>query len=97
MNQDFLFEEWHLVEENSVLLKKEVRPNTRYLKFQGSIDHVTVMPVVSASGQVYTPVVILPGKKEKYRKRPDGRYETPQDFLPSPCYMYMREIAGMDK
>ncbi len=48
---------------------KEVRPNTRYLKFQGSIDHVTVMPVVSATGKVYTPVVILPGKKKKYRKK----------------------------
>ncbi len=55
MNQDFLFEEWHLVEEKSVLLKTKYEPNTRYLKFQGSIDHVTVMPVVSATGQVYTP------------------------------------------
>ncbi len=78
------------------VVEEEVRPNTRYLKFQGFIDHVSVMPVVSATVQVYTPVFILPGKKAKYRKRPDGRYETPQDFLPSPCYMYMREIAGMD-
>ncbi len=67
------------------VVEKEVRLNTRYLKFKGSIDHVTVMPVVSATGQVYTPVVNLPGKKAKYRKRP-----ATQDFLLSPS-LYVHE------
>ena len=68
------------------------RPNTRELKFKGSIDYVTVMPVVSATGQVYTPVIVLPGVNACYRKSEDGTHETPKDFLSSPCYLYMREV-----
>ncbi len=29
MNQDFLFEEWHLVEEKSDVVEKKYEPNTR--------------------------------------------------------------------
>ncbi len=73
-----------------------MRPNTKDLEFQRSTDHISVMPVVSGTGQVYAAVIVLTGEKVKVGKRPNGRYENPQGFLLSPCYMYMREIAGMD-
>ena len=53
------------------------------------------MPVVSVTGHIYTPVITLPGKQARYRKRND-RYETPHQYLPLPRYLYMCEVAGMD-
>lgn len=77
------------------VVPKNARANSRDVTFRGSIDHVTFMPVVSASGQLYTPVCVLPGVEAKYRKTQRG-YETPSDYLPSPHYLYMRAIAGVD-
>lgn len=34
-------------------------------------EHVTILPVVSACGEVWNPVLILPGKYTKYRERSD--------------------------
>ncbi len=61
---------------------KEVRPNTRYLKFQGSMDHVTVMPVVSATGQVYTPVVIFLVRKQSTERGQTGDTKPHKTFYP---------------
>lgn len=72
------------------------RGNTTEPKFKGTCDHVTLMPVVSASGQAYTPVIVLPGKEARYRKRSSGIFETPADYLPQPNYLFMRQIAGVD-
>lgn len=41
----------------------KVRCEDRYTsekKFRGTCDHVTLMPVLSASEQIYTPLVVLP-------------------------------------
>ena len=78
------------------IVQRGTRANTREPKFKGTCDHVTLMPVVSAAGQVYTPVVVLPGKEARYRKRPDGSFETPSRYLPTPNYLFMRPIAGVD-
>lgn len=78
------------------IVKSGTRGNTRELKFRGSCDHVTLMPVVSAAGQVFTPLFVLPGKEARWRKRCNGKYETPSDFLPKPNLLFMRPIAGVD-
>lgn len=78
------------------IVRSVMRANTRELKFRGTCDHVTVMPVISAAGQVMTPLVVFPGREEKWRKRSDGKFETPADFLPQPNNLTMRPIAGVD-
>lgn len=78
------------------LFNSAARTNSRELKWSGNAEHVTVMPVVSADGTVYSPVVILPGKMQKSRTRADGRRETPADFLPSNALVAYREPAGVD-
>ena len=77
------------------IVKREGPANTKNLTFRGCTDHVTLMPVVSATGQVYTPVVVLPGKQARYSRR-NSTIETPIDFFPSPCHLFMREKAGVD-
>lgn len=59
-------------------------------------EHVTVLPVVSANGCVYRPVVIFPGKLDKYRTRPNGRIKTPVDFLPANANVMYRDPAAVD-
>ncbi len=66
------------------------------MKFRGTIDHVTLMPVVSGAGQVFTPAVVLPGVEAKYRKLRGGGFQTPANFLPESNYLFYRKIAGMD-
>lgn len=66
-------------------------------RFQGTCDHVILMPVVSASRQFLTPLVVLPRKEAKYRKSTNGTFDKPPDFLPKPNYLYMRPIAVADK
>lgn len=78
------------------VVQRGTRANTREVKFRGTVDHVTLMPVVSGSGHIYTPLFVLPGVKAKWRKVQSGGFETPADFLPSPNYMFMREVAGVD-
>lgn len=78
------------------IVRNGSRANARQLKWRGTCDHVTLMAVVNAAGQSYTPLVVLPGVQARYRRRTDGRYETPADFLPVPNYLFMREVAGVD-
>lgn len=73
------------------------RANTRENHFSGSCYHVPLMPVISALGPILTPLVVLHGKKEKYRNRWNSKFEKPSDFLPKPNYLYMRPISGVDK
>lgn len=69
----------------SVALKK-----TLYVK--GSLDRVTVMTVVSASGVEYKPCVIYPGKQPQFSKV-QGKVETPHDIL-IPCYLFYNETSA---
>lgn len=78
------------------IVSEGARGNIVEPKFRGSCDHVTLMPVVSAAGQALTPVVVLPGKEAKFRRRADRTFETPSDYLPQPNYCFMRPIAGVD-
>ena len=66
------------------------------LKWAGNAAHVTIMPVVSADGTVWTPVAILPGKRAKYRIRGDVSREKPASYLPENIKVAYRDQAGMD-
>jgi hypothetical protein len=43
------------------------RTKARDLKWSGNINRVTCMPVVSAQGVAHAPVLVLQGKKARYR------------------------------
>lgn len=45
-------------------------------------EHLTIMPVVSADGQRWGPVVIMPGVVQKVRVRPDGNKALLVDYFP---------------
>ena len=72
------------------------RSNAVELEFSANAEHVTVMPVVSADGKAWPPVVILPGTFHKYRTRSDGTIETVHNFLPHDAMVAHRSPAGMD-
>ena len=76
--------------------EKQGRSNAREMKCSKNADHVTIMPIVSADGRIYDPVAILPGKRSKWRMRPDGNRETPACFLPENARVAYRDPAGMD-
>jgi hypothetical protein len=66
-----------------VVTLMERRANSVDLKCRGNVDRITIMPLVSADGKPWNPVVVLPGTVARWRKRADGqRIETPADFLP---------------
>ena len=64
------------------------------IRTSGNLERVTVVPVVSASGNTYTPVVVYPGTQANYRKV-RGQVQTVLQFLPN-CYFYQREVPGVD-
>ena len=68
------------------LVQRSSRASTRTLKWQRTADHVTMMAIVNAVGQKYTPVFVLLGKRARFRRRARGAIETPADYLPSPSY-----------
>lgn len=78
------------------ILKWDERGNTRDVKFRGSCDHVTLMPFVSAPGQIMMPLAVLPVVETKHRKRQNGKYETASDFLPKPNYLHVQSVSGVD-
>ena len=71
--------------------------STRHLKWRGTVDHVTMMVVLNAAGQAYKQLLILPGVLARFRRRMGGRVETLAGFLPSPNYLMMRDVAGVDR
>ena len=76
---------------------KDQRLNCVSLKLSGSIDHVTVLPVVSADGKMWNPAVVLKGKKHRVRKSKDGSARTLHSYFPPGSSIYMREnVASMD-
>lgn len=75
------------------LAQNGTRGNTLELRWRGTCDHVTVMPIISASGLIFTPLFVLPGSEARRRKRGNGKYETPSDFLPKPDYLFMQTVA----
>lgn len=78
------------------IFKRDESGNTREVQFRGSCDLVSLMPIVSATGQIMTQLVILPVVEAKYRKRPNDKYDTASDLLPKRNYLHMKEIAGVD-
>ena len=72
------------------------KPNARFIKLKGNTEHVTIMSVVSGSGQIFTPVCVLPGKEARFRRTGAGRYETPSQYLTFPHYLYTRPVSGVD-
>lgn len=63
-------------------------------KMPGTLDHVTVMSVVSGIGRSYKPVIVFPGRQMHYRLV-NGDHQTLLDWLP-PCYFFQRDVAGVD-
>lgn len=62
------------------------------LSAKGNLDRVTIMPVVSACGKAFKPVVVYPGKLPHYRKV-NGRFETLSDVL-MPSYLYHNDTSA---
>lgn len=73
--------------QNTILVQKTVRT-------KGSLDRVTIMPIVSADGKAYKPVVIFPGQRPHYRKVL-GKLETLHSVLMD-CYLFYRPMPGAD-
>ncbi len=83
--------------QTKVIIPKGERANSVTLKTSGNVDHVTVMPVVSADGKVWNPAIILKGKRHRGRKKANGVWKTVHDYFPPGAYIYLREdVASMD-
>lgn len=63
---------------------------------RGTYDNLTLIPLVSAAGRIMTPTLVLLCKDAKHRKRSTGKFDTPSYFLPSPHFLYMRHIGGVN-
>lgn len=61
-------------------VKKGTIGNTRELTFKGTVDHVTMMPVILAFGKIFTPLLVSPGVDSKYCSRAIGTYKTQLTF-----------------
>lgn len=72
------------------------RVDTREPRILGICDLVTVILLISESGHVLTPHILLSGKEARYRKRPNGKLETPAEFPPKPSYLFISPVAGVD-
>lgn len=69
--------------------------NTRYHKFLGAGDHVTLFSFVTATGKVFTTLVVLPRCEEKCCKRSNSKFKTPADIRPTPNYFFMNLVFGV--
>lgn len=66
------------------------------LPWRGNASRVTIMPVVSADGRDWNPVIVIPGKRVPYRRVRGNRVVTVKDYLPAGSYVYVREVPGVD-
>ena len=64
------------------------------VRTKGQLDRVTIMPVVSAAGSTFKPVIVYPGKNPHYRKV-RGHWQDFTAVLPE-CYLFYREVPGVD-
>ena len=58
--------------KSKAIMRAKVRSNCTDLEFAANAEHLTVMPVVSADGVTWPPVVILPGTRHEVRIREEG-------------------------
>lgn len=72
--------------------KKKVLGLQKTLSAKGSLDRVTLMPVVDAAGKAYKPCVVYPGKLPHFR-RVAGKLETLHDCLPD-SYLYYNDSSA---
>lgn len=49
---------------------------TTITRTEGKFDRMTLMVVVSADGQTYKPVTVIPGKQPNYQRLGNGSIET---------------------
>lgn len=61
---------------------------------KGNLEHVPLMPAVSADGALYKSVLFLPEKLSHFQKV-NGVHQTIQSVWPS-CFLFQRETAGVD-
>lgn len=81
---------------NQCIVRNGTRGKTRSLTLRRISDHLIVMGVLSAPRHVSTPLVVLSGTKDEYRKRNNGKFETTVECLPEPTCCFMRPVAGID-
>ena len=77
-------------------MNAEGRSNAVELEFSSNAEHVTLMPVVSADGKAWPPVIVFPGVFHKFRVLPDGKKEFLHDYLPTDALVAHRTPAGID-
>ena len=66
------------------------------MSWNRTVDDVTVLAVVNASGQHFMSPVVLSGVMARYPRRACGRRETPSDFLLKLSLLLMKEVPGVD-
>ena len=77
-----------------VVASESIKPLQVAARTKKSLETVTLMPVVSSSGQTYTSVIVFPGKQVQFR-RVCGKIQMVHKFLPK-CYFLQRETPGVD-
>lgn len=61
---------------------KGTRGNTTEPAFRGSSDHVTLLPLISASGRGLAPPFALHRTEKNHSKQDTGKWKSPTHFLP---------------
>lgn len=73
------------------------RANATSIKISGDLDHVTVMPVVSADGKSCNPAVSLKGKRRRVRKISNGSSRTLHGVFPTGSHIeFWKAVESMD-
>lgn len=62
---------------------------------KGNLDSVTIKPMMSANGSVYSPVVIFSGKYPYLRRLENVCIEKLHGYLPD-CYLHSRNPARVE-
>lgn len=78
------------------MARRGERGKTREIQFRGTWDHVTLVQVMWAAGQIMTLLVVMPEVEARYREQPNGKYESASDYLPKSNYLHMRPIFGVN-
>lgn len=81
--------------------KAVARPNAtgaapcETLDVKSNAERCTIMPVISAAGNCFNPVVVVKGKQAAWRCV-DGKRQTIHEFCPAGSYVFSRETPGVD-
>lgn len=71
------------------VLSKMAQGKIRELKFRPTCDNITIMPVIYAAGKIRTPIMVIPGQRERFSKRGRGKFKYFAEFIPEPNYLFI--------